>query len=524
MNIRYVPFSGYAKVLAIWFSATVFCLWGAAISSFARDIEASSTDGLMQALSEATSGDRIVLAPGRYEVLNLDGKSASFDQSVEITAKDKSDPPAFAGIKINKAENLIFSHLTFDYVFSPGDEFSLRSNVVRKAKGIVFRKCVFEGDVAKGSGTFADGFGTAIGLTVFDSTNVTVESSQFKNWYKAAIFNGVEDLVVKNNEVTDIRSDGLDFAEITNGVVEGNYIHDFRMAEGSPDHRDMIQVWTNGTDRPTTNITIRNNFLDIGTGSFTQSIFMRNDLVDKGERGDEMFFRNVVIEGNLIRNAHANGIVVGEAHGVTIRNNTMLQARGDGEGGKISIPALRVSPASTDVVVKGNILPRLTREFKNPSGGWTVEDNILPQRTDPTSPNYYGDLFVNALADKTMSRSDLAFLPDNDIGQSGIGSPLGQLDKTPVKPMAIIRNVTTGKGVFVQNLQIAAAYGPDGKINLSNASVTWDFGDGQTGKGLAAEHRYEGAGKFNVVAKIQVSGQTFSAQRTVLVGRSGKAQ
>ena len=86
----------------------------------------------------------------------------------------------------------------------------------------------------------------------------------------------------------------------------------------------MIQFWTSGTTSPSTNITIRGNILNSGAGDWTRSIFMRNEMVDLGLAGDEMFYQNILIENNVIYNAHAHGITVGETDGLTIRNNTIL--------------------------------------------------------------------------------------------------------------------------------------------------------------------------------------------------------
>ena len=65
----------------------------------------------------------------------------------------------------------------------------------------------------------------------------------------------------------------------------------------------MIQFWTSGTTSPSTNIVIRGNILDSGDGGWTQSIFMRNEMVDTGGAGDAMFYQNILIEDNVIYNA-----------------------------------------------------------------------------------------------------------------------------------------------------------------------------------------------------------------------------
>ena len=124
----------------------------------------------------------------------------------------------------------------------------------------------------------------------------------------------------------------MNFAQVERVRIEANHIHDFNRVLESPDHADMIQFWTNGTTSPSSDITIRGNILNSGAGWFTQSIFMRNELVDSGKAEAEMFYRNVIIEDNVIINAHLHGISVGETAGLKIANNTVIRnARSQGK-------------------------------------------------------------------------------------------------------------------------------------------------------------------------------------------------
>ena len=61
---------------------------------------------------------------------------------------------------------------------------------------------------------------------------------------------------------------------------------------------------------------------------WTQSIFMRNEVVDQGLAGANMYYQNVLIENNIIYNAHTHGITVGETIGLTIDHNTALTEPG----------------------------------------------------------------------------------------------------------------------------------------------------------------------------------------------------
>ena len=94
---------------------------------------------------------------------------------------------------------------------------------------------------------------------------------------------------------------------------------------------------------------------------------MRNDVVDKGLAGKEMFYRNVLIEDNRIFNHLTHGITVGETDGLIVRGNSLEAAPLDmnnpttqwfvakwGAQAGISVPKINMSPASTGVVLAGN--------------------------------------------------------------------------------------------------------------------------------------------------------------------------
>ena len=188
-----------------------------------------------------------------------------------------------------------------------------------------------------------NGYGTGFGLDVSSSTNITIANNEFFNWYRAGVFLDVDDLNVIDNDVHSIRSDGFDFVEVNDVLIQGNHIHDFVANLESGDHLDMIQFWTTGTTNPSTNITIRGNILNSGAGDWTQSIFMRNEMVDLGLAGTEMLYRNILIENNVIYNAHAHGITVGETDGLTIRNNTILYNATMSDGSTVHVPTINSS-------------------------------------------------------------------------------------------------------------------------------------------------------------------------------------
>ena len=160
----------------------------------------------------------------------------------------------------------------------------------------------------------------------------------------------------------------------------------------------MIQFWTSGTTSPSTNIIIRGNVLNSASRRSDPGHFHAERGRRLGVAGIEMFYRNILIEDNVIYNAVAHGITVGETDGLTVRNNTILHNRSDPTCFS-QVPTIILSDISTNVVVINNIVPRLSLQ---PSPNAIVENNLIVQRDYPNVPNFYGDLFLNALADGTL--------------------------------------------------------------------------------------------------------------------------
>jgi hypothetical protein len=284
-------------------------------------------------------------------------------------------------------------------------------------------------------------------------------------------------------------------------LIEGNYFHDFAGAPGSGDHADMIQFWTTGTTSPSTNIIIRSNILDSSSGSVAQSIFMRNDVVDLGKAGLEMFYQNITIENNVIHNAQTHGITVGETIGLSINNNTILQNADSANNGSINVPRIHVNEASQDVVISNNILPRF--DLATNAENWTVDNNLVVQRDNPEGDNYIGDLFANALVGAGSSLADFMSLPGSKIESLGVGSSLTRFNAHPDQPMGFILDAN-GSGMQSLNFAFDASsvYGSAGKLDVSGADIVWDYGDGNVGSGVNANHNFEKAGIYDVVAVL----------------------
>jgi len=221
----------------------------------------------------------------------------------------------------------------------------------------------------------------------------------------------------------------MDFAQVSRVLIEGNHVHDFDRSLTSGDHADMIQFWTNGTEAPSIDVTIRGNLLASGAGAFTQSIFMRNDQVDRGLASFEaMAYRNLRIESNVIINAHLHGITVGESDGLVIANNAVLRnalSEGEDDNPGLWTPQIRVSPASRDVEVLRNVSIKVTG-FED-QRDWRLEGNLVAQDRAPSEPGHYARLFAGMPAGDPRDPATFAPRPNGPLDGTGIGPAwLGQ--------------------------------------------------------------------------------------------------
>ena len=397
-------------------------------------ITVSTAAELMAALGAATGGETILLAAGDYGKLFL----SNVDFATNVTIRSiKSAEATFSSIDIRGSRNITLDSVTIDYKAASGAPVWIRAFNLVNSNNITIGNSIFDGDLATGTG-IGDGRGTGIGLAVTNCTNVSVDGNEFYDWHRGATFGTVSNLTVTSNDVHRVRSDGFDFANVDDVLIESNYFHDFLGAPpGSGDHMDMIQFFTNGTDSPSTNVVIRANILNSAGGDLTQSIFMRNEEVDTGRAGTAMFYRNILIEDNVIYNAHTHGISVGETAGLIVRNNTILHNEDAGSGQLVYVPTIHLANASTRVVVENNIVPRLSL---TQTADRIVHNNLIVQDNDPFGYAYVGNLFADALAGAGAALDDLKGVLGGLIEQLGVGSSLTRFGTTPVVPTGFIVN------------------------------------------------------------------------------------
>jgi hypothetical protein len=461
---------------------------------------------LAAALAAAAPGAVLRLAPGEYGALALRRAFGDADRPVMLRSADPARPARFSGLRISGAQGLVLQDLVFDYRFAAGDDPNdLRVFQITGARDITFRGALFDGDRAFGAGPKHDGFPAAQGVVIRGSAGITVEDSEIRGWKRGMVIGHSTGITLRGNRFHDIRSDGLNFAAVRDVLVEGNRFGPFTRSPAAGDHADMIQFWTTGTKTPSENITLRDNILFSGTGLYTQSIFMRNEEVDRGRQGREMFYRNVTITGNVIVNAHLHGITTGATDGLVIANNTLVRnPASSGTTGRAGLwtPTIRIATISDNVTVTGNVTPGIAGPDKAAAGSaWRVAGNLITQTADPTAPDHVEALFVAPQGGDPATLAPFTYLP----GGAADGRRLGAAGLRPeavaggpAAPLALIRPMRDARLVnrFVFDAGVSRGAGP----------ARWQFGDGTTAEGRRVSHDFAAPGSYRVTLTLGAGG------------------
>ena len=483
-------------------------------------LQARPGDDLAGMIAQAAPGTIIELAGGEYGELTLRRSGGAAGQP--ITLRSASDERArLERLSLREVEHLVLDGLVFDYRFAPEDVPHLRPFQIFASRGITIRNALFDGDIMTIGDPADSGYPTAFGLSVQASAGIEIENTEIRDFYRGLVVNDVVNLRVIGNDLHSIRMDGMNFAQVERVWIENNTIRDFKRAVTSADHADMIQFWTNGTERPSRDVVIRGNLLNSGLGWYTQSIFMRNDLVDRGIAGPEMFYRNFVIEENVIINAHLHGITMGEAEGVTIRRNTLIfnpRSAGARPDRTVWRPRIAVASTARDVTITDNIASSVPDAASHPA--WRIEGNLLAQDTRFGAPDHYDALFVAALTGDPRDLSNFRYRDDGPLatGQVGAsklaGSSLGAAHRAD--GLAIqIRQVPGQPDTFEFQAAPGSALGPKAAL-----AFTWDLGDGTILQGESVRHSYAVTDEYKVVLRATTPAGQVAEQTSTIRARS----
>lgn len=365
-----------------------------------------NAQGLSQALGTANGGETILLAGGNYGALIV---KQTFKTPVVIRSADPNAPACFTELRLKGAGNLALDGLVFDYAYKPGEKHRTNFFGIGNSHNITITNSTFDGD-------HNAGIGHGRGLLIMDSSKVTISNSIFRKWWKALTGIHSTYLTLSRNQFYDIRADGMAFSGMDDLVIEYNRFHTFRGGD-SRDHRDMIQLMrTSG--RGSSNIVIRDNIFDIGAGDFTQTIFMGKSGKDTND--PLLRHKNVLIENNVIYNAHLHGISVHGADNLSIRKNSILRVRQPNDG-KVTIPRINVS-SSTYVVIEQNVVSAING-YQNQKD-WAVLNNAIVQDQTPSRPGYYDREFIYYATGAANGFHEYGVRPGSEVDRLNAGSTL----------------------------------------------------------------------------------------------------
>lgn len=475
-------------------------------------INVSGAKELATALANARSGDQIVLAPGDYGELAV--KNRSFTEAVTITAQDPDNPPIFSSISLFRVSGMTFDSIEVD--FTPTATTLEWSSAFRAdgSHGITVRNSTLIGgdsvagvpaDSPAGSQGNAGilGYPTGRGMTFNNVSNLVIEGNSILEFSSGIRFSNADDVVIANNEIADFRRVGLGGANVSNMRIEGNYIHDANPWKygGLGDHGDFVHFWTTPTQtKPSENISFIGNHMAQGDGTPIIGIYLDDNTNGIG-------FRDVLIENNILHNGNGQALRMEDVVGLTVKSNTIVQT----VGSENTVPSIYLADGTREVTVTDNILAGIVGPALSAANAQIqIYDNVLVQASNPSAPNYVGNLLINPLSTDS-SLVDLRPIPGGIA--TGHGAEIG-----PAKDAVLITN-TSGDGIELDSLTFSLdTLGSLGGINLSGAHVLWNFGDGTSAKGAIVTHDYDNFGAHEVTANITLAnGTRFLLQKTVEV-------
>lgn len=410
-------------LLATWVLATAILV--RAEPSYALEVIVQSSEELAGVLSNPDlakgTSKTIRLLPGSYKEVSIKGISGP----LRLTAADPQDMPRLSRLTVVDSTNVMFDRIVFDLSFYPDRNEPLWKTPFRlgNSQEVTFSNVLFDGDIYPSASPVDNGFPGGRALVAQEMRGLRIIDSEIRNFWTGVTIFRSDDVVFKGNDVHSMRKDGINLAQVQNVLIEGNIFHDFDRSANSDDHSDFLQLFSTNTEKPSVGVSVRNNIFNSGHGLFTQSIFFRNELVDKGLAGEDMFYRDLLFENNVIVNAHLHGISIGETDGLIIRNNTLIRNRlseGKGFSDELASPRIRVAPSSRNVRVEGN----LAYWFPRPQGAdWKVTNNLVIQDDGRGKPGYYGLVFENAQNGDPQNLASFRYRWDGPAAGRGIGAP-----------------------------------------------------------------------------------------------------
>jgi hypothetical protein len=281
---------------------------GMPLESWART-RLADPNTLQRVFAEATAGDVIALAPGRYVSVRLSGKR--FSPAVTLDATKAQ----WISLSLRNVEGLTIRGGAFglgDPIKHPRTGKPLFGQTLRMddVRDIIVIGGRFAGPGGRQEG---DPFGEGQGVLVTRGSGIRVLDGAFTGLASGVAMSKVDRFVISGNKFQYMRSDGVQVGEGRRGVIERNTCEATRIR--STEHADCIQLWSRPTTEPTADVIIRGNIAE----GMTQGIGLFSKLGDKSNGG----FDRITIENNRLKVGHPHGIALYEGRDSIVRNNSV---------------------------------------------------------------------------------------------------------------------------------------------------------------------------------------------------------
>jgi hypothetical protein len=286
---------------------------------------------LQAALKTAKGGDVILLKPGHYGTVTLNG--AQYAAAVTIRSADPSHRAFFTRIAINNARNLTLSGLEISYTPAPGE--GNMQAMVRVDNGFnvtlndLYVHGVIDGNVTK----------DVYGVVGYQVEGFRVTNSRFLEVNAGIGARRSGNVLIQNNDIGFIGSDAIEIPGSNGVTITLNTLHDFRTNPGI--HPDGVQCWTTNETSGCKNVHILRNQILGSPGHEPQGVFFGDETHVGG-------YENIEISNNRFYMTMWHAIALyNNPKNVVIRYNQVI-------AGPNFTPWIRVYGPAT---VQGNVAP-----------------------------------------------------------------------------------------------------------------------------------------------------------------------
>ncbi|TPE63327.1 hypothetical protein FJQ54_04215 [Sandaracinobacter neustonicus] len=382
-------------------------------SADARDIAVSSDAQLNSALATVRAGDRIIVAPGAYAPLIINGRKLS---GAPVTISGK-------GAVFPNAQIIGSSGWTLQGV-EIGGSYDERGRIVRIENSQSIR---VSNSLIRGQNINNDPWDDrGIGIGLRNTDDVEIRNNRFREVATAMQVSISRKIVVAGNSFAYIR-EGLNWVSVDDGTIRCNRFSHMMPNYGLKEHPDAIQFWGARDVSNSNNTLIEGNFLNLGGPRAVHGIF--GGGTPKPEVDPKFRLRNTIVRDNIYYGSALHGISLSGADNVLIERNTVLgsdhvetqpvpQRTTDGRNSSALIPKIRAVGATSSGRISSNISTSFTiLETVEGSNNLTAQargNNGTPLRK----------IFLNPPKGSEPPLEAFIVNPDSAAGKAGQGARL----------------------------------------------------------------------------------------------------